>query len=148
MGSIAISWLDDNRVSHPYQLDDVIYNPKSPFNILSVGHLGSHFGKLDLTCDDDGTYIQSSANFSTFTSDHGQFTQTFSHSSDGLPELPVNTGTTTYQAFCSWVQKIYDDSINYVFAMAVVEYKPDKLELPSDDDSLNSDFKKDGNVYF
>ncbi len=126
----------------------MIYNPKSPFNILSVGRLGSHFGKLESNCDDDGTYIQSSANFSTFTWDHRKFTRTFSHSSDGLPELPVNIGTTTYQAFCSRVHKIYDDSISYVFTTAVVEYEPDELDLPSNDDSLNGDFKKDDDVYY
>ncbi len=148
VGSIKISWLDDNGYSYVYQLDAVIYNPKSPFNILSVGRLGSHFGKEHSDCDDDGTYIRSSANFSTFTWDHRKFTWTFAHSSDGLPELLVNVGMTGYNAFCSRVCKLYDDSISYAFATTVIEYEQDELDLPSDDNSFSGDFKKDKDVYY
>ena len=99
IGSIKISWLDDDGDSYEYKLDDVIYNPKSPFNILSVGILSARFGNEHSTCDDEGTYIRSSANFSTFTWDQGRYTRTFSHSSDGLPELPVNVGTLMFHSF-------------------------------------------------
>ena len=147
IGSIKISWLDNDGRSYVYQLDDVIYNPKSPFNILFVGRHGSYFDKVDATCDDNGTYIRSSANFSTFTWDHGKFTQTFVHSSNGLPELSVDVGMSTYDAFCSRLRKLYNDSISYAFASAVVEHNDNNINSPTEDNSPSSDFEKGGDVY-
>ncbi len=106
------------------------------------------FGNDNSDCDDNGTYIRSSANFSTFTWDHGKFTWTFSHSSNGLPELPVNIGMTAYNAFCLRVRKLYDDSIGYAFVTAVVEYEQDELNLPPNDNSLSGNFEKDGDIYY
>ena len=56
-GQIKISWADDDDEEHEYILDDVIYKPDSPFNILSVARLGGHFGRNDSppTEDDEGT---------------------------------------------------------------------------------------------
>ncbi len=150
LGTIKVSWQDDNGDSHEYELDDVIFNPKSPFNIISIGRLGQQFGKSDLppTSDDNGTFIRSSANFSTFTWDHGRFTRTFSHSSDGLPELPVNVGTSIYQTFCTKIRRIYDDSVSYAFATAVIEYDEDEIDprQPDHDFEFGADvYYRDGN---
>lgn len=148
LGSIKVAWSDDAGVTHDYTLHDVIYNPKSPFNILSVGRLGAQFGKTNADCDDDGTYIKSSANFSTFTWDHGKFTRTFPHSGEGLPEMPVNVGNSCYHSFCSRIKRVYDDSVSHAFATAVVDYEPDELDLPAHDNDDDQDFRPGDDIYY
>ncbi len=103
IGNIGLSCDNNNSISHTYEFENVVYNPKSPFNILSIGQVGMHFGKSDLppTSDDDGTWAKSSANSTCFAWDHGQFSQTFAHSANGLPELPVNTGTCSFYSYCT-----------------------------------------------
>ena len=65
--TIKIAWHADSGERHEYLFDYVVYDPGSPFNILSVCKLGDNFGKKDTpsTSDDDGAYNISSANHST-----------------------------------------------------------------------------------
>ena len=46
-GTICISWEDDSGETLSYDFQDIVYNPSSSFNIMSVGGFGQHFGSID-----------------------------------------------------------------------------------------------------
>ena len=150
-GRIKISWADDDNIEHEYNLDDVIYKPDSPFNILSVARLGGHFGRNDSppTGDDEGTWVRSSASFTTFSWDHKRHTRTIYHSVDGLPELPVNVGTSVFDSFCSGLKRFYCDKINLSFA-TVIDYEDDELETDSSkpDEEISLTYQPGSDVYY
>ena len=45
-GTIRIAWEDDSGETLAYEFQDVVYNPSSPFKILSIGRVGHHFGSI------------------------------------------------------------------------------------------------------
>ena len=45
-GPIRIAWEDNSGVTLTYEFKDVVYNPSSPFNFLSVVRFGQHFGSI------------------------------------------------------------------------------------------------------
>ena len=120
-GPICISWEDDSGETTAYEFQDVVYNPYSPFNILSVGRVGQQFVSIDSlpTNNEEGNWLKYCASYTNFTCDHGRFTRRFAHSSDGLPELSVSIGPSTLSTFCSKSQRIYDDTVHFYFATAI-----------------------------
>jgi hypothetical protein len=100
-GSIRITFHDNNGILHSQTIDDVLYFPSSPVNILGITKLGEQRG------DPEGTHILTKAKYSVFTWDHGKSKRDIHHQSSGLPELPINEGMSVfssfYLAFCSMV---------------------------------------------
>ena len=148
---IKISWADDDDKEHEYILDNLIYKPDSPFNVLSVARLGGHFGRNDSppTEDDEGTWVRSSASFSTFSWDHKKHTRTIYHSVDRLPELPVNVGTSLFDSFCTDLKRFYSDNINLSFA-TVIDYEDDEIETDSSapESEIISTYQPGSDVYY
>ena len=79
-GTIKISWQDDVGENCKYELENVVYNPNSPFNILSVGRVGELFGCSDLppSSEDAGNWCKSSTNVTLFYLGSWQAHQDFS----------------------------------------------------------------------
>ena len=113
-GTIRIAWEDNSGETLAYELQDVVYNPSSPFNIMSIGRVGQHFIGKDspLINNEKGTWVKSCASYTDFTWDHGHFTCRFSDSSDGLPELSVNIDSSKISTFCSKLRRIYNNTVH------------------------------------
>ncbi len=94
-GNIRLSWTDDNGTYHEEVIEDVLYFPKSPVNIIGITKLGIQRN------DPEGTHILTKSHYSVFTWNHGKHTRTIHHHASGLPELPINQGTSLYKSFCS-----------------------------------------------
>ena len=130
-----------------------MYNPSSPFHIISVGRFYQHFGIIESlpTNYEEGTWVKLCASYTNFTWDHGHFTCRFAHYSGGLPELSVDIGSSTMSTFSSKLQRIYNDTVHFCFATAV-EYDNDGIEAnveDSGDDIFGEDnFKPVMGVYY
>jgi hypothetical protein len=86
MGTVRWIWKDDDGKSHTIEVQDVLYFPESPVNILSVTSLANQFN------DDEGTGIDTKRNKSLFYWDHNRHHRTINHPPSNLPELPINEG--------------------------------------------------------
>ena len=95
VGTVEWSWLDDDGERHTYRLHDVYYLPGSPVNLLSVTQFAM---QLD---DSEQTEIRTKMRRSTLIWDKGRYRRTFYHPTSGLPELPINAGTSRFRTFCS-----------------------------------------------
>ncbi len=93
IGNIRIKWTDDDGLAHQEVIDDVLYFPKSPVNIIGVTKLGMQRN------DPEGTHILTKSQYSVFTWNFGAYTRTIHHHASGLPELPINQGTSTFKSF-------------------------------------------------
>ena len=60
MGTVRWEWKDDNGKQHTYDIEDTLYFPSSPVNILSVTSFAEQLK------DDDGTGIDTKRSRSTF----------------------------------------------------------------------------------
>ena len=100
MGTVRWSWRDDHGKTHTLDLEDVLYFPQSPVNILSVTSLA------DQLHDDDGTGIDTKRNKSHFYWDNSKFSRTIVHGTSRLPELSINEGFSLSSLFSSAVGKV------------------------------------------
>ena len=80
---------DDSGTTLTYDLPEVVYDPDSPYSLLSIPFLSKFFAKHsgDKEVYDDGTWILTHANKSQFTWDHGKHERHFRHGESELPEL-------------------------------------------------------------
>ena len=99
IGTVEITICDDEGKNHKLKLENALYFPESPVNVLGVTSLAA---QLD---DDDGTYIKTFRKNSIFVCDNESWQRNFEHPPSGLPELSVNEGFSTltalYEAFAS-----------------------------------------------
>jgi len=86
MGTVRWQWKDDDGKTHSFDIQDVLYFPTSPVNILSVT------GFADQLNDDEGTGIDTKRSTSRFYWQNDRFHRTIAHSASNLPELRVNEG--------------------------------------------------------
>ena len=99
IGSVRMSWRDDNGDTFDHVLTDVLYFPKSPVRILSTSKLSTEWGP---TIDEEGTWILSKRSYSIFTWKNGGHTRRITHPAHCLPEMPVNEGFGSFQRFCNY----------------------------------------------
>ena len=92
-GRVQISILDNSGVAQPVTLEDVLYFPNSPVNIVGVTKLAEQYD------DQNGTWIQTRWKRSTFVWDHEKFICDFEHPSCRLPILDVMTGYGSSEGF-------------------------------------------------
>ena len=86
MGTVCWTWKDDNGKKHTYDIEDALYFPSSPVNILSVTSFAAQLN------DDDGTGIDTKRSRSTFYWDNNQHQRTIIHPASNLPEIRINEG--------------------------------------------------------
>ena len=71
MGTARWTWKDDDGKSHTMDINDVLYFPSSPVNILSVTALATQLE------DDEGTGIDTKRTSSKFYWDNGKYERTY-----------------------------------------------------------------------
>jgi hypothetical protein len=94
-GSVPIVIVDNAGVHQQILLEDVLYFPQTPVNILGVSKLAAQFE------DKDGTWIKSRWKRSTFTWNHEKFVCDFEHASCRLPVLDVMAGFKSFGSFAA-----------------------------------------------
>ncbi len=90
-GTVKIRLKDDNSVKHVFLLENCIYLPESPVNLLSTRRLAEKFLDSDRHLDKETT-IESRYSTHVLTWSHGQFKKTFPMPTSGLPELFFDYG--------------------------------------------------------
>ena len=94
VGTICFVLKDDTGKTWSYDISDVLYDPESPYSLLSIPFLGKYFARNDEANEfDEQTWIQSASTSSFFQWDHGKHQQHFKHGTF-LPELLTNEGET------------------------------------------------------
>ena len=86
MGTVRWRWKDDLGKSHTLHIENVLYFPQPPVNILSTTGLAYQLK------DNDGTGIDTKINKSWFYWEKNKFQRTINHPPSNLPELPINEG--------------------------------------------------------
>jgi hypothetical protein len=106
IGTVEWTWKDDTGESHTERLDNVLFFPQSPINIMSV----TEFAKqLD---DEEGTGIDTKMKYSRFYWKQNKYSRKIYHSASNLPELAINEGNTLYSWFTKKFGTRVDDTIN------------------------------------
>ena len=105
IGTVKWSWKDDNGHQHTHFLQNVLYFPNSPVNILSVTEFANALN------DDEGTGIDTKRTKSRFYWDKGQYERTFLHSTSNLPEMSINKGVSSFSWFTRACARKVDDVI-------------------------------------
>ena len=106
VGTVKWTCKDDGGALHTEQLDNALYFPKSPINIISVTELAKKFN------DEEGTGIYTKMNHSLFYWKNNKFFRKIHHSSSNLPELSINEGTTLFTWFTERFSRKIKNTIN------------------------------------
>ena len=93
IGMVKWTCKDDGGALHTEQLDNTLYFPKSPINIMSDTKLAKQFN------DEEGTGMDTKMNHSHFYWKNNHFPRKIHHSSSNPPELAINEGTTLFTWF-------------------------------------------------
>jgi hypothetical protein len=101
-GMVHLHLNDNNGMKHIFILDNCLYHPDSPVNLLSTRQLaGKFFDSQDNP--DEQTRIESRYSTHVLTWSFGNFKKTFPTSLSGLPELLFDEGFQAYKSFCMQV---------------------------------------------
>ncbi|KAL7547062.1 hypothetical protein ACHAWF_010384 [Thalassiosira exigua] len=101
-GTVRIHLTDDDGKRHLFTLDNCIYMPDSPVNLLSTRRLAEKF--LDAKGQpDEETRIESRYSTHVLHWCQGHFKKTFPTPISGLPELLFDEGYTAFHSFASKV---------------------------------------------
>ncbi len=91
---------------HIFVLDNCLYHPESPVDLLSTRRLAENFLDADGNPDKE-TRIESRYLTHVLTWSFGQFKKTFPTPVSGLPELLFDEGFNAYKLFCLQVHSSY-----------------------------------------
>ena len=100
IGTVSWSWTDEEGKLHTKKLNNLIYFPDSPVNILSGTVLD------EIMKDDEGTFVLTKRKISMFTWGLGEYKNTIAHSKKYLPELEIQSVFRKFAGFCNRVGSI------------------------------------------
>ena len=104
IGSVRWKWRDDDGKLHNELIEEGLYFPESPVNILGITKWAKQ------RQDTEGIYITTKANYSIFVWNFEKSMCTFNHSESGLPELHINEGSSKCEAFYSAFVSLFPSS--------------------------------------
>ena len=87
IGSVSVSWTDDDGEVHTFQLKNVLHFPKSTVNLISVTAFAKEFNPRFRESGGKDAQITTGDGHSIFVWD--KTARTFEHPSSNLPELPL-----------------------------------------------------------
>ena len=97
IGTVSWSWNDDEGQVHTIKLNNVIYFPESPVNIISATALAESMK------DDLGIWVPTKGKYSIFTWVYGKYKNTIARTENCLPELEIQAGFSKFSIFCKIV---------------------------------------------
>ncbi len=115
------------------EIEDVLYFPSSPVNILSITALATQLQ------DDDGTGIDTKRTSSRLYWDNGKYERTIIHPKSNLPELPINEGFSFSSLYSTTVGRVFSTTKHHCHCHAsqlipdTSEQRPNPLLELSDD---------------
>jgi hypothetical protein len=117
MGTVTLQITDNEGAKHSFVLKNVNYLPNSPVNILSLRRLAELYPDNSGHPDRTGTGISSGYDSHTLYWDSTRFSKTFHTASSGLPECLFSSGYSKLNVFSTMMSKVYEDTINWAFAL-------------------------------
>ena len=93
IGTVSWYWTDYEGKIHTKKLNNIIYSPYSPVNILSATALDESIK------DDEETWVPTKRKYYIFTWEIDNYKKTIAHSEFCLPELEIKSGFIKYSGF-------------------------------------------------
>ncbi len=119
-GTICLELVDDENVTHNYNIPGAIYDPTSNFNLLGVPKLAAFFNDKGYlpgnNVDSNSTTVKLSGCHSHLVWNHGKHTRHFKHRVSTLPEILLYLGHEYFSAFCLRLRRHYDNNIAFAFS--------------------------------
>ena len=150
-GTVRLHLNDNNGMKHIFILDNCLYHPSSPVNLLSTRRLAEKF--IDENGNpDEQTRIESRYSTHTLTWLFGNFKRTFPTPISGLPELLFDKGFQAYKSFCMEVSSyaIQQNTQHVSHKSTFIPFNKDKLlcQSPEDEEDINMLFMTNETVIF
>ena len=150
-GTIRLHLNDDNGMKHIFILDNCLYHPSSPVNLLSTRRLAEKF--IDENGNpDEQTRIKSQYSTHALTWSFGNFKRTFPTPISGLPELLFDEGFQAYKSFCMEVSSyaIQQNTQHVSHKSTFIPFDEDELlcQSPEDEEDINMLFMTNETVIF
>ena len=98
-GTVRLRLIDDDDREHIFLLENCIFLPESPVNLLSTRRLAEKFLDADGN-PDENTRINSGYSTHVLSWNFGKYKKTFPTPISGLPELLFDKGFNKFQSFC------------------------------------------------
>lgn len=99
VGTVVLTLMDNEGIESNITLEETLYFPSSPVNVLGVTKLGEQLN------DPEGTWIKTGWRGSTFSWNFNQHQLDFSHSINKLPVVSVKVGYDTFESFCTLFER-------------------------------------------
>ena len=103
------------------------------FNDAATGH--------DAVAEDDGTTILSNGRRSHFSCSHCKHHRHFTHPDSTLPDLCIYQETRYFSAFCSQIECVYNDKVDFAFSSAL-SMNPNPQVVSDDESDSESDINE------
>ena len=143
-GTIRLHLNDDNGTEHLFILDNCIYHPNSPVNLLSTRRLAEKFINENGNPDEQ-TRIESRYSTHVLTWSFGNFKKTFPTPVSGLPELLFDEGYQAYKSFCMEVSSYAMQQSTSTF----IPFDDDELsQSKNEEDDINMLFMSNETIIF
>ena len=150
-GTVRLHLNDDDGMKHIFILDNCLYHPNSPVNLLSTRRLAEKF--IDENGNpDEQTRIESRYSTHVLTWSFGNFKRTFPTPLSGLPELLFDEGFQAYKSFCMNVSSyaIQQSEQNSLKTSNLIPFDDDELfqQSTEDEEDINMLFMTNETINF
>ena len=106
VGTVKWIWLDENGKAHEHLIENCLFFPQSPINILSVTSFAKQLE------DEEGTGIDTKQRYSRFYWNFGKNHRIIRHPESNLPELSINEGFSQSRVYRVLVSKVINTDIH------------------------------------
>jgi hypothetical protein len=134
-GTARVSWKDDAGVTHRYDLNNALYFPNSPVNIISITSLA------DQLSNDEGTYVTTKRKYSIFHWDGNKGKPTNHHSLPCLQEISIYRGFEGFKSYYLRFREFVNDHVLHVHSSV-------KKPPPTCNHLKDADFDKESGDIF
>ena len=150
-GTVRLHLNDDDGMKHIFILDNCLYHPNSPVNLLSTRRLAEKF--IDENGNPDKqTRIESRYSTHVLTWSFGNFKRTFPTPLSGLPELLFDEGFQAYKSFCMNVSSyaVQQSEQNSLKTSNLIPFDDDELfqQSTEDEEDINMLFMTNETINF
>jgi len=148
-GTVRLHLCDDSGIKHIFILDNCIYHPDSPVNLLSTRRLAEKF--IDETGNpDEQTRIELRYSTHVLTWSFGNFKKTFPTPLSGLPELLFDEGFQAYKSFCMQVSSYATTDEAAKNTSNIIAFDDDEIQVstPHNKEDFNMLFMTNETVIF
>ena len=125
IGTVRWTWRDDIGKLHEFLIEDVLFFPQSPNNILSVTYLARQLKDLA------GTGIDTKQLQSRFYWDLNKYSLTIHHLPSNLPEISINQDFALSTMFRALVSRVINPTNHSKYGCCYTHMHDDANESPT-----------------